>query len=148
MAKGFPDWFGHSIFPVYGAFNEESGSYTQLASAASELVFTVTGKGVIRGGLFFTSQVGVDGDLEISPSILIDQSTSIDIYFGANYPVAAQYRETPYGKIVSLEYLGGDVMGILKGEIPFITQFKLYMWAKYTGAAPVTIYDVQYSLYQ
>ena len=49
MAKGYPDFFGYSMFPYYGGPYLETGNVI-TAGAGLATVLTIAAKGIVRGG--------------------------------------------------------------------------------------------------
>ena len=50
MAKGYPDFFGYSVFPFLGVYQSQVQQIDVLAAFATGDIFSVTGKIIIRGG--------------------------------------------------------------------------------------------------
>jgi len=62
MPRGYPDYFGHSIFPKYGSAQWKWGVEIVPSLSTVEIV-KVTGKGVLTGGwVYLTEQVGHEAD--------------------------------------------------------------------------------------
>jgi len=70
MAKGYPDFFGFSIFPQYGSFSVEDLPVEIIADGDNFDIINVLGKGVVHSGDLTLS---CDGNpLGISIQISID----------------------------------------------------------------------------
>ena len=47
MARGYPDYFGQSIFPKYGGARQEVQNKVSVPAGTTKSIVTVTGKGVM-----------------------------------------------------------------------------------------------------
>jgi hypothetical protein len=54
MAKGYPDFFGYSIFPQFGVPQRSTGNVV-IPTASGSVITTLTGKGVTVGGYLMVS---------------------------------------------------------------------------------------------
>ena len=59
MARGYPDFFGMSIFPTYGELDLDTGDYPIVAPAAGT-VHNLAFKGVLAGGWDYAFPVSAD----------------------------------------------------------------------------------------
>lgn len=50
MARGYPDFFGHNLFPKYGLLGKQDEQSTLIANGATGTIFTLSQKGVVYGG--------------------------------------------------------------------------------------------------
>lgn len=48
MARGFPDYFGRSIWPKYGTATSKIGTSVNVASGDTDTIFSLSGMGVIK----------------------------------------------------------------------------------------------------
>jgi len=83
MARGYPDFFGYSIFPQYGSHNQAVFNDTIPAAGVHNLI-TVNGKGVLQSGyveiwngtdlIYNTLYIEVDGQpyTDLSLYILLE----------------------------------------------------------------------------
>lgn len=66
MPRGYPDYFGMSIFPKYGLNSQETG--VKACAPGYTTLFTVSGKGRSSGGTIII----YDDDFSVSDQLLID----------------------------------------------------------------------------
>jgi len=71
MARGYPDFFGFSVFPQYGPFQVQVAAGVNCPNGATTQVITIAGKGATYGGYLHLSiaqlvknQMSVDLDLD------------------------------------------------------------------------------------
>ena len=50
MAKGYPYYFGYSVFPFLGVYQSQDPQIAVLAPGATGDIFSVVGKMIVRGG--------------------------------------------------------------------------------------------------
>ena len=60
MPRGYPDYFGQSIFPKYGVFTKENGT-TTIAALSTDTVIKVTDKGRTYG-----ARLHIDESFDVS----------------------------------------------------------------------------------
>lgn len=135
MARGYPDYFGVSTFPRYGAYTTEFGTHTFMIGEANYNIFDTIVKGRIYGGyLTFVSggdisNVGInityDGHYlsTLSLKILYDQGFYRD---GMASVYITEYN--PGGKKFAIGFSGG---------ITFDTSFKVTIYN-----TPLIAFDV------
>lgn len=76
MAKGYPDYFGHSFFPQYGPLTRAQVYRNSFVAGTAFTDRIITGKGVLSGGSLhltvdntivgFIIGISIDGSLTIS----------------------------------------------------------------------------------
>jgi len=133
MAKGYPDYFGYSMFPFYGAPVKIDGATGLIISTGTGNLFNVTVKGSILSGWIGVNSVDLDS--------LIHMYLTIDgvEMFQTTLSSMLQNNLTKEGE--SLIYLtryepetGYYALAISKG-ISFSSQFKLDIYNDTTGNA-------------
>lgn len=70
MAKGYPDFFGYSIFPQFGVFQIENQPAAVIAHDTTGEVFSISAKGLIYSGYCELYITGDDG--LVTPKLTID----------------------------------------------------------------------------
>lgn len=70
MAKGYPDFFGFSIFMQYGSFRRKDEDLALVPAGDDETVLTISSKGQIYFGRIGLS--GIDTPSLVTPTITID----------------------------------------------------------------------------
>ena len=60
MARGYPDFFGYSVFPFYGTWLLDFCNGVGILNAANADIHTLTHKAVIMGGTFEITYVTFD----------------------------------------------------------------------------------------
>lgn len=114
MAKGYPDFFGVSVFRQYGSFQRKGEDLALVPAGDIETVLTITGKGEIYFGQITLG--GIDSPELVIPKITIDGSEfSLGTLFylhsmgdmKANaYPVSCFVYDTEYNQY-ALALTGG-----------------------------------------
>lgn len=147
MARGFPDFFGTSIFPTFGNFEEAHYSSVGEPSLVAIDAITITGKGIVRGGHGHFESGTEDGDALYFVDAVIDGATSIPL--ATAYP-DERYNVIPaqtFAKIENIEYEDSRVEFHLTGEIPFTTSFVLRITPQFTTGPVLLQVELYYSLY-
>jgi len=134
MARGYPDFFGHSMFPYYGVMTEV-GAATAVAGGATAEIGRITGKGSVFSVDIYT----IDTDADVLDRIRIycdnglftNQSWAGMYVYGFDKPV--------YGEMFELCYDPNTprFRAIMPGQIPF--GINLYVTYQVTGVNPVTV---------
>lgn len=65
MARGYPDYFGQSIFPAKGAYTKNAGS-NAVNTDAEFTLRTVLGQGVLFGGYFNSTDADMHKDDQVN----------------------------------------------------------------------------------
>jgi len=103
MAKGYPDFFGYSVFPFLGVYQSQVQQIAVLAAFATGDIFSVTGKMIVRGGavrclyvpatmIFHQFQIIVDGAVvhTIDPREMLNRNIT---NFEDNIIIIREYRQ-------------------------------------------------------
>jgi len=123
MAKGYPDFFGYSIFPQYGAPKIYEGSIAaQPANTWDDLV-VINAKGRILSGYFGAYTVGDEANARFKLTVDADEweMYSFEGMFrtslvkGVNFPIQC----THYNDVAGLYRFS------IQPELSFVTLFKI-----------------------
>jgi len=130
MAKGYPDFFGQSIFPIYGSLNVDE-DVSDLTGTESAILHQITGKGSIVGGSVTITAV----DKGFAPNASINLSVTGAGYF-IIYCSSLLRPEFLHGYSTIFKTLSYDIVtGIFSfevtKEINFVDGFSLQgnMWS-------------------
>jgi len=86
MARGYPDFFGYSVFPYYGDLLEQDPMVAAVLAGDTETIFSLTHKGVVLGGYLYIDDsinwLWINLRLTVDSSELI--SFSIESFLGIN----------------------------------------------------------------
>jgi len=114
MARGYPDFFGMSVFPQYGPFQVEAEVAVNCPNAATTPVIAIAGKGVTYGGY-----------LHLSIAQLVKNQMAIDCTLDGNAftqdipgPGFLYYNDRQFKRFLRLfEYSWDGATGIVAYEI-------------------------------
>ena len=134
MARGYPDFFGHSVFPYFGPTNiiDDAG----FCTGAFDQIINLTGKGVFLGATVYINDNDdpPTGIFEIA--IRVDGGDNFrlrtfrldDQYYGWNFP--SMGREV-YWNLETREYVY-----LIDREISFGVSFEVLLGAAGYAGAP------------
>jgi len=135
MAKGYPDFFGYSVFPQFGIYQVEEKGATVIPAGDSVTVFDVEGKGTIYGGYMFFGKTDITGLITLS--LTIDGFTVI-------LPSIKTMLEAGWIGGLDLPFIVTEVNDaipsytvIVQANITFAEQFKITASANVTADASV-----------
>jgi len=77
MAKGYPDFFGFSTYPWYGAITRDYAERPNLATGAEHSIHAIAAKGVCLGGQFSVVLLNLNPD-GVSPRLYVDGNLIFD----------------------------------------------------------------------
>jgi len=99
MARGYPDFFGFSVFPSFGIPTEEDSGFVVIPSGGVPLLIDITGKGRSYGGeLFFDGNE--DARKVVMPIVTIDGVIFNDFNTDANLQYAWDLSVTRFIRLV------------------------------------------------
>jgi len=113
MAKGYPDFFGFSMFPYYGSLLDSLVMGNLLPSTTAD-VTSLTGKNHIFGGCLRVFNLSDPTDLTVQ--ILVDGAIVQNLTYGnlfryneSSKPISlVVYTELSYEKeLLSMRFMGG-----------------------------------------
>lgn len=123
MARGYPDFFGFSIFPYYGTLYREVIALTDLIDADEVSLTTISGKGILAAGniTMLESVAGAIPELRIYVDGELSAGSGRDAmitngWFGAN---------TQLMELISWTYPEGAAVASFPREIQFGQSFEL-----------------------
>lgn len=144
MARGYPDFFGISIFPHFGGARENEGPGVSVPNDTT-ILFTVNGKGHIYCIETLTSgaasmisdewELWIDG-VEFSSMIPSSADSAGEIY-----PRLGAWQLSQYDLTIP------QVSMTLLGVLTFAASFSL-RYTENSGAAPTPDWSARYSLLQ
>lgn len=122
MAKGYPDFFGQSIFLKYGPFKTEWAEVTVDNVSTADIVSIET-KGTIQGGYLFTN----DADAGKEDSVILEIDGIEIVKTAFQYLFLYGYDLNIYAPIILVEYDRDSPVFtvLLKDKIPFDTSVVL-----------------------
>jgi len=114
MARGYPDFFGFSVFPQYGPFQVQAAVGINCPNAATTPVIEILGKGATYGGY-----------LHLSIAQYLKNQMSVDIDFDGNVftqdipgPGASYYNDRLFNRFLKLfDYSWDGTTSIVAYEI-------------------------------
>jgi len=134
MPRGYPDYFGQSIFPQYGQAYSIVLSGTLNAYPHSTVLFDITGKGLILGGNVIFYNVYAGGNLWLNLTIdnEIVYNNTIDNLFNWKLDTYSDYpiKIAQYGVLVN------PYIVHLKSGVTFSFAYKLVASWTGTGTPP------------
>lgn len=114
MARGYPDFFGMSVFPQYGPFQVESATGINCPNAATTQVIALAGKGVTYGG-YLHLNLAQQSKNQMAVDITLDGNTFTQDIPG---PGAIYYNDRQFLRFLRLfEYSWDGTTGIVAYEI-------------------------------
>ena len=142
MARGYPDFFGFSVFPQYGPFTEEHGAPVDILAGNTRDFFELTAKGVIYDGYHriyscadpsnILINVTVDGDLipSVSPDVLLRYNLTSE----GDYLISLKEYNPELGEYIVALRRGTTFSGTFKTTIindsaGDITVISILQWA-------------------
>lgn len=100
MAKGYPDFFGYSVFPQYGPYQFETPAFAALAAGISGNLFSISGKGVLTGGFIAFSSIDEPANVHIQmkPDGVDSYDYLLEYYkdYGFNFPATGMFFASDY----------------------------------------------------
>jgi len=148
MAKGFPDFFGTSIFPVHGSMTLAEGNGNHSGSGNADTLVTITGKGIIKGLDVAMYNAGQDGKANSVLYLTIDNLTNLILQYYNFADTDVNIDNPAFGYTPLAIWEGSRLYCSSRREIPFISEFKLVWLDIYTAGVPNYTYYVAYQLYQ
>jgi len=148
MAKGFPDFFGQSIFPTYGPVLQATVTVAHSASGDTDTILTITGKGLIRTIYLEAYNTNNDGDLFIRPQLSIDSVLSTWLL---EHDVSSPGSEANNRELVDLvlsTHEDSHVIMVGNVQVPFISAAYLEVYCTYAVRNVELMAHILYSLYQ
>jgi len=144
MARGYPDFFGISIFPHFGGAKENDGSLVVDANVHNTL-FAITGKGHIYS-IEVTSRLPVtvindNIELWVDGHEFSSIKPSSAILFGPQYGALGMWDITRY------EPSANAIAVSLHGIITFAASFSV-LYDEQSGNTPTVGWTARYSLLQ
>ena len=145
MAKGYPDYFGYSVFPSYGKMIREEIAAVNCPNAATTEIVSIAAKGKTYSG-YFTIHFGTGMGVTMSVLGEIDgvqyQTNNVltDYQYGYTQVQDALLQLTYYSR------LGEELGYAIAKDWTFAQTFKLLV-TNNTGAAQLANGDFHYALY-
>jgi len=142
MPRGYPDYFGQSIFPKYGGARRKSFYSVIVANTENDIV-VVSGKGVIFGGWLYSNYGSKQEDDIIR--IYVDEIESVyHTWLGLGRQNIANGNPTPVS-ISRYEPFEEKYCLIIGEGVTFDTQFKI-TYEETGGYTPTIQCELYYSL--
>lgn len=123
MARGYPDWFGQSIFPWYGGTSEINSGLMTIPAETTKTLVTIEGKGVM-----YNIEIWIDtpthhptdgAELYIDNVQISDAHLATTRKRGKNIPTLGEFYITLYD-VDDFEYTM-----MMSGLIPFSQKIEL-----------------------
>jgi len=131
MARGYPDYFGYSVFPYYGDLLVQEQLAGGVLAANTETIFELAHKGVIMGGELYI--VGAVDPVNAEINITIDGSGVLSRFIVDLYNNNYSENNSYLLNLTRLTY-GFSAASLQFGkEISFSTQFLLEVTATALG---------------
>lgn len=121
MGKGYPDYFGYSVFPQFGTFKNEAIAVA-IAGGATETIIDITNKGKIYSGYI---DISITRLQEAFLNLTVDGTTlayltpfamkTRDFRGGLDLPFILSYYDV----------IAGMCTVVFQTDITFISQYKL-----------------------
>lgn len=123
MARGYPDFFGYSVFPGPGTGASSGGGVTAVAAGATETLIELNLKGSVFGGHLYGDDLGPNGLYNIR--VIVDGITIDDCWLNNMY-LLGEHHDT--GFLLALYYYNkedNDFALRVVEDLSFGYQFKL-----------------------
>jgi len=122
MSKGYPDFFGQSIFLKYGIYNIES-DFAIVVAGTRPTIVEVEAKGLLQGGFIYTNDV--DALSSDNPYLYIDGVDIIEKTWSGMFN--ANFGNNPYTPVVLMSYdVDTPAYGLFfQNQIPFETSLTI-----------------------
>ena len=117
MARGYPDYFGRSIWPKYGTAHSKIGTSLQVPSLETVEIFSLTGMGVLK---WLKATAALQPDYGSSFFRLTVDNAVIDTlkFYSGHYTSGVCGGSSLWG-IVVFDLLLNDITAETSIEIPF-----------------------------
>jgi len=134
MARGYPDFFGYSVFPWHGAVTEESGSEV-VGIGATTTILTLAGKRVV-----YSVDVRADGLLAINADIVTLYTDTV-LLSAPTWEVLRQYDSSLVGVTeFSLLFFDEDAfVGVARASGMFSVGTSIHLTYENNSGAAVTV---------
>jgi len=143
MPRGYPDYFGQSIFPKYGKTRLKTQDDDTVTNNATETVLTITGKGRIFGGwikcLVETASNNFWVKLYIDDNIISSDQPALHRFRGIIPGVNAVVVITEYNSV------SGIYTFTIGNELTFESSFRIDIY-NLTGDNIYIDSDIYYTL--
>jgi len=123
MARGYPDFFGFSVFPGPGAGVSNVGGVVAVAGGNTETLIELSLKGSVVGGQVYGDNLGPNGLYAIQVTL---DGVLIDECFLGNMRLLYQYQDE--GFLFALNYYNledNDWQARVAEQLSFGFQYKL-----------------------
>jgi len=147
MARGFPDWFGQSIFPTWGQYTQHLIAHNHSGTGVIDTVQEQTGKGIVRGADLHLANTGQDGDLDNILYFNVDGVVGRILSEASFSSNVSGKMHSAHATTVRMIWEDSHISLIMTEDIPFITSFALLWYAVFTAGAPAITGHIDYSLY-
>ena len=144
MAKGYPDYFGQSVWPKHGSMRTDDELVGVIAGLDTETILLATGLGVLHGATIFINSTVLPAGIEFILTV-----DGIIVYQNFLLRIFQYFRDTPADIIISCtEYdiENGSYSVVINGGISFISSFRvqIHNWggANINDTAEIYYYHV------
>jgi len=148
MAKGFPDWFGMSVFPVFGGYSSYLVAHNHTGTGVIDTVKSLTGKGVLRAADLEIHNIGQDGVGDWTIYLDIDGINQRVITAAGFSDLSNNQIESAYAEPVYFYWEDSCYRFKLLEDVPFITSIELKWFHVFAAGAPAMTGFLDISFYQ
>lgn len=133
MGKGYPDFFGYSIFPQFGAFQLTESGAVVVAADSYGTIFDISAKGVVYSGYVATQTLGLADTSSIFARLTVDgqemYSRVLDdqLAYGFTAEIDIPFVLVDYNRATNLYVF------VIQQDITFSQSFKLEMYTDITA---------------
>ena len=125
MAKGYPDFFGYSVFPDYGPAIQEHEAGVTVAPATT-LALELTGKGTLHGARVTLLAAG--GLENVTLSIQFDSQDTVSENLSTQVVRQPFMGTVPWiFQIINYNLLLDYAAVIVNGGVSFVSNLKMYV---------------------
>lgn len=124
MARGFPDYFGQSIFLKYGSLQEEDDNGT-IDDGAKTAILSVDGKGKTYGGMLYWF-----GDASVYQDAIFVDVDGVEVGGGSPAGGLVYNNHLCDNRIITLSSLKADLLRasvLIAKDITFEENITIYM---------------------
>jgi len=124
MARGYPDFFSHPMFPSFGELQEQPQLDALLLNGETETIFNITGKAVIFGGrIRLLPATNLPNNITFHPVLDGNVMVTFTVYAALVYNWVDQWDQIIFLTEYSTE--GSAYNFTFSHDIPVATSFRL-----------------------
>jgi len=123
MARGYPDFFGHSVFPSYGAVTTFNLNGVWPAFGGYLNIINIIGKGTMLGFTFMVYEDAPPEGIRVDGGLNIDAGGFVITFRADTDNEIIPVESEIFGKVFQVNYEQGHIFYSLNREIPYQGSF-------------------------